>query len=100
MENTKLWIVVNEETLNTMKGKHGKTAKFKTEKEANEKASTKLELWVCVEINFTHKRINLTNQKIKMKNLIKTLLGIAGLYGCLYLLLGTLTLVELFLGLR
>jgi hypothetical protein len=35
-----------------------------------------------------------------MKNLIKTLLGMAGLYGCLYILLGTLTLVELFLGLR
>ena len=35
-----------------------------------------------------------------MKNLLTTLLGMAGLYGCLYILLGTLTLVELFLGLR
>jgi len=35
-----------------------------------------------------------------MKNLIKTLLGMAGLYGCLYILLGTLTLVELFFNLR
>jgi len=35
-----------------------------------------------------------------MENLIKTLLGIAGLFGCLYILLASLTLLELFLGLR
>jgi len=35
-----------------------------------------------------------------MKNLLSTLLGIAGLFGCLYILLGTITLVELFFNLR
>ena len=35
-----------------------------------------------------------------MKNILKTILGMAGLYGCLYILLGTLTLVELIFGLR
>lgn len=55
---TDLWIVLNEETLNTMKGRGGKTAKFKTEKEADEKASSKLNMWVCVNVNFTHKFLN------------------------------------------
>tara|TARA_R100001443_G_scaffold101091_1_gene108862 strand:- start:5672 stop:5860 length:189 start_codon:yes stop_codon:yes gene_type:complete len=57
-KNTNLWIVLNEETLNTMKGKGGKTAKFKTEKEANEKASQKLNMWSCVNVNFNHKWLN------------------------------------------
>jgi len=35
-----------------------------------------------------------------MKNLLNTLLGMAGLFGCLYILLGTLTLIELFFNLR
>ena len=34
-----------------------------------------------------------------MKNLLSTLLGIAGLFGCLYILLASITLLELFLGL-
>jgi len=58
MQKTNLWIVLNEETLNTMKGKNGKTAKFKSEKDANEKASQKLNMWVCVNVNFTHKWLN------------------------------------------
>jgi hypothetical protein len=33
-------------------------------------------------------------------NILFSIVTIAGLYGCLYILLGTLTLVELFLGLR
>lgn len=57
-ENTNIWIVINEHTLNTMKGKHGRTAKFLTEAEANEKAASKLELWACININFNHKWIN------------------------------------------
>jgi len=58
MKTTNLYIVLNEETLNTLKAKGGKTAKFKTEKEANEYASKKLELWVCVKIAFNHKFIH------------------------------------------
>mgnify|MGYP003118027875 CR=1 FL=1 len=48
------WIVLNEETLNTMKGKGGKTAKFNTKEEANDKASEKLNIWVVVNVNFTN----------------------------------------------
>jgi len=35
-----------------------------------------------------------------MKKLLTTLIGMAGLYGCLYILLASITLLELFLGLR
>jgi len=35
-----------------------------------------------------------------MKNLLSTLLGIASLYGCLYLLLASITLLELFFNVR
>jgi len=35
-----------------------------------------------------------------MKDLFNTLLGMAGLFGILYILLGTLTLIELFFNLR
>lgn len=55
LETTNLWIVINEETLNTMKGKGGKTAKFKTEEEANMAAGEKLNMWVTVKIHFIHK---------------------------------------------
>ena len=58
MENlrtTNLWIVLNEETLNTMKAKGGKTAKFKTEEEANMAAGGKLNMWIAVNIHFNHK---------------------------------------------
>ena len=55
MESTKLFIVINEETLETMKSKEGKTLKFKTEEDANKYASSRLEIWVVVSINFKHK---------------------------------------------
>ena len=58
LNETKLWIVINEETLNTMKGKGGKTAKFKTKEEADWKAAGKLNLWTCIKIHFEHKFIN------------------------------------------
>ena len=60
MKTTKLFIVLNEETLNTMKGKGGKTAKFKTEKEADEAASEKLMMWTTVSVHFNHKWLNHT----------------------------------------
>tara|TARA_R110000803_G_C11820635_1_gene301901 strand:- start:176 stop:364 length:189 start_codon:yes stop_codon:yes gene_type:complete len=59
-KNTNLWIVLNEETLNTMKGKGGRTAKFATEKEADTAASKKLNMWVTVHVNFNHKWLNHT----------------------------------------
>ena len=52
---TNLWVILNEETLNTMKGKGGKTAKFTTRAEANEKASKKLNIWIAVNVHFKHK---------------------------------------------
>jgi len=54
MKNTNLFIVLNEETLNTMKGKGGKTAKFHTKEEANMVAAGKLHMWVVVSVNFNH----------------------------------------------
>tara|TARA_R110000751_G_scaffold213701_1_gene317244 strand:+ start:1158 stop:1343 length:186 start_codon:yes stop_codon:yes gene_type:complete len=60
MRKTNLWIVLNEETLNTMKGKGGKTAKFETQAEANDAASEKLNIWISVNINFKHKFLNHT----------------------------------------
>jgi hypothetical protein len=54
MKTTNLFIVINEESLNTMKGKGGKTAKFKTEKDADEAASGRLNLWTVVKIHFKH----------------------------------------------
>jgi len=35
-----------------------------------------------------------------MKNILQTLLAMASLYGCLYILLGTITLIELFFNVR
>jgi len=35
-----------------------------------------------------------------MKNILSTILGIAGLFGCLYILLASITLLELLMGLR
>lgn len=60
MKTTKLFVVLNEETLNTMKGKGGKTAKFKCEKEANMVASEKLFMWSVVKVHFDHAWLNHT----------------------------------------
>ena len=54
MKHTDLFIVINERTLNTMKGFGGKTAKFKSMEQADEKASEKLDLWSVVRIKFRH----------------------------------------------
>ena len=58
MKTTKLFVVLNEETLNTMKGKGGKTAKFETEQEANRVASEKLNMWCVVKVHFNHEWLN------------------------------------------
>jgi len=43
-----------------MKGKGNKTAKFRTEQEANFAAAEKLNIWVVVKIDFKHEFINHT----------------------------------------
>lgn len=57
---TQLYIVINEETLDTLKGKDGKTAKFTTGKDADSFASERLEIWSVSKIHFKHKWINHT----------------------------------------
>tara|TARA_R100000808_G_C2108547_1_gene123343 strand:- start:215 stop:412 length:198 start_codon:yes stop_codon:yes gene_type:complete len=54
LRTTELFIVIDEERLLTAKGKGNKTAKFKTEHEANEWASGVLGLWSVVKIHFKH----------------------------------------------
>lgn len=60
MKTTDLFIVINDDTLNTMKGKDGKTAKFKTDLDADNEAAGKLESWSVVRINFVHRFISHT----------------------------------------
>lgn len=60
LNHTHLFVVLNEETLNTMKGKGGKTAKFKTFEEADWAAAERLNMWTVVEVNFHHKFIHHT----------------------------------------
>lgn len=58
LKETNIWIVLNEDTLNTMKGKGGKTAKFSTKEDANMVAAGKLNMWVCIHVNFNHEFLN------------------------------------------
>jgi hypothetical protein len=60
MKKTKLFIVIDEATLLTAKGKQNKTAKFRTEKEADEWASQRLEMWSVFKVHFNHKFIKHT----------------------------------------
>ena len=60
MKTTELFIVINEETLLTAKGKGNKTAKFKTEEQANEWASRRLEVWRVFKVHFQHEHIQHT----------------------------------------
>lgn len=55
MKHTKLFVVLDEATLLTMKGANNRTAKFATEEEANWAAAGKLEMWTVVEVNFKHR---------------------------------------------
>ena len=54
MKTTRIFIVINEETLLTMKGKNNKTAKFATYEDANWHAAQKLSIWAVHEVNFSH----------------------------------------------
>jgi len=60
LKKTNLFIVLNDDTLNTMKGKNNKTAKFTSFDGANLAASRKLSLWTVVQVAFTHKFIQHT----------------------------------------
>jgi hypothetical protein len=51
---THLFIVIDEDRLDTMKDEHDNTIKFKTHDEAEEFASNKLGIWTVVEIHFSH----------------------------------------------
>jgi len=62
---TKLYIVLDEHTLNTMKGQGNKTAKFKTFEEADLKASEKLEIWTVIEVWFEHNWIHHRVKELK-----------------------------------
>tara|TARA_R100000781_G_scaffold105256_1_gene69066 strand:+ start:780 stop:977 length:198 start_codon:yes stop_codon:yes gene_type:complete len=57
LRTTELFIVIDEETLLTAKGKGNKTAKFETEEQAWEWASERLNLWCVVKIHFKHEWI-------------------------------------------
>ena len=57
MRNTNLFIVINERTLNTMKGLGGKTAKFKSADQAIEVAIKKLEIFSIHPVKFQHEFI-------------------------------------------
>jgi hypothetical protein len=58
MRETNLFIVLDEESLNTLKGKGNKTAKFHTEEEADMFAAGKSEVWTVVKVHFQHPFIN------------------------------------------
>lgn len=57
MKHTDLFIVIDERTLNTMKGFGGKTAKFKSADQAIEVASMKLEIFSIHPVKFQHEFI-------------------------------------------
>ena len=58
-KTTKLFVVLNEETLEIMKDKNGKAQKFKTEKEADDsEAAGRLDMWTAVSVHFIHRFIH------------------------------------------
>ena len=59
MKTTELFIVIDEATLQTRINEDtNEVAKFKTEKEADQWASERLEIWSVAKIHFNHKFIN------------------------------------------
>jgi hypothetical protein len=59
-KKTNLFIVLDDVTLNTMKGKNNKTAKFATHDAANWAAAGKLNLWTVIQVAFVDKFIQHT----------------------------------------
>ena len=60
MKTTDLFIIINDETLETVKRLGGKTAKFETEADAYSVTSVTLESWSVVRIAFSHRFIGHT----------------------------------------
>jgi hypothetical protein len=62
MRTTNLYVIINDETLQTVWGVnsegHSAVAKFHSEGEADTFASTFLESWSVVHIHFIHKHIH------------------------------------------
>jgi hypothetical protein len=59
MKTTKLFIVINEVTLkSSIDEETNEVAKFETEKQADEWASERLEMWSVAKIHFNHKFIH------------------------------------------
>ena len=58
MRTTNIWIVLDEETLETMKNEDGTVAKFHFKAWANKAASEKLNIWTCINVHFQHKFIS------------------------------------------
>jgi len=57
LRETKLWVILNEETLETMKDEKGNVQKFETEMDADLEAAGRLEIWVPVRVHFNHRFI-------------------------------------------
>lgn len=51
-KKTEIYVVLNEQSLETLKNEKGDVLKFKSEKDANEYASYRLHLWTVVKCNF------------------------------------------------
>ena len=60
MKTTNLWIIIDEETLETVKDATGIVAKFETEEQADKYASSRLNIWMAFHINFKHEYLNHT----------------------------------------
>ena len=61
MKTTELFIVIDEATLKTrLDEETNEVAKFRTEKEADEWASQRLEMWSVFKVHFNHKFIEHT----------------------------------------
>mgnify|MGYP003641705630 CR=1 FL=1 len=89
MKTTKLNEILTK-TLNELDG---------IERVSSRKDKWKLDYWMFNSKWWINKK-NIIMKTTTADNILFSIVTIAGLYGCLYILLGTLTLVELFLGLR
>jgi len=57
-KTTNLWVVLNEETLKIARETPllgGRPAKFHSEKQANNWASERLNMWIAVKVHFNHR---------------------------------------------
>ena len=57
MRNTNIFVILDEETLEVLKNKHGIARKFRSGKKANEFAAERLEMWAILHLHFNHKFI-------------------------------------------